>query len=104
MPDFQRSYVASNAISLLLQYGLDPKEKDGLGLMRVQWNRGTENTALMRVVERMGFVREGGLRWQHVHRDGIPRGKVGNGKGVPSGGSEGDLGRDTVIYGLCWDI
>lgn len=57
----------------------------------------------MRVAEKMGFVKEGVLRWQHVHRNGTARGKVGNGRGVPRGCSEGDLGRDNMIYGLCWD-
>lgn len=104
LPAFQRTHVASNAIGLLLQYALDPKERDGLGLRRVQWDCGSENMASMRVAERMGFVREGVLRWQHVYRDGIARGKVGNGRGLPSGSLEGDLGRDTVVYGLCWDV
>lgn len=57
----------------------------------------------MRVAERMGFVKEEVLRWQWVHRDGTARGKVGNGREIPSGASEGDLGRDTAIYGICWD-
>ncbi|CAD6573006.1 MAG: hypothetical protein ASARMPRED_005825 [Alectoria sarmentosa] len=103
LPAFQRTHVASNAIGLLLQYALDPKESNGLGLRRVQWDCSTENTTSMRVAERMALVKEGVLRWRHVYRDGIARGKVGNGKGVPNGGAEGDLGRDTVIYGLCWD-
>lgn len=95
--------MASNAIGLVLQYALDPKERNGLGLRRVQWDCATENKASMRAAERIGFVEEGVVRWQHVHRDGIVRGKVGNGREIPGGGSEGDLGRDTVIYGLCWD-
>ena len=57
----------------------------------------------MRVAERMGLVKEGVLRWQHVYRDGIARGKIGHGRGAPMGCSETDLGRDTVVYGLCWD-
>lgn len=103
LPAFQRTHVASNAIGLLLQYALDPEERDGLGLRRVQWDCGSKNKASMRVAEGMGFVKEGVLRWQHVHRDGIARGKIGNGEEMPKGGAEGDLGRDTVIYGLCWD-
>lgn len=103
LPSFQRTHVASNAIGLLLQYALDPNERDGLGLRRVQWDCGSGNKASMRVAERMGFVKEGVLRWQCVHRDGIARGKVGNGREILGGGSEGHLGRDTVIYGLCWD-
>lgn len=103
LPAFQRTHVASNAIGLVLQYALNSKERNGLGLRRVQWGCATENKASMRVAERMGFVKEGVLRWQLVYRDGIARGKVGNGREIPGGGSEGDLGRDTVIYGLCWD-
>ena len=100
---FQRTHVASNAIGLLLQHALDPKEKDGLGLRRVQWDCGSGNKTSMRVAERMGFVKEGVLRWQCVHRNGTVRGKVGNGRELPRGAFEGNLGRDTVIYGLCWD-
>ena len=101
--EFQRTHVASNAIGLLLQYALDPVEKNGLGLRRVQWGCASENRPSMRVAERMGFVKEGVLRWHVVHRDGVARGKVGNRKGLPKGGVEGDLGRDTVVYSLCWD-
>ena len=103
LQEFQRTHVASNAIGLLLQYALDPAEKDGLGLRRVQWECASENGPSMRVAERMGFVKEGVLRWHVVHWDGVARGKVGNRRGLPKGGGEGDLGRDTVIYGLCWD-
>lgn len=95
--------MTSNAIGLVLQYALDAKERNGLGLRRVQWDCATENKASVRAAEKTGFVKEGVLRWQHVYRDGIARGKVGNGRKILGGGSEGDLGRDTVIYSLCWN-
>lgn len=29
--------------------------------------------------------------------------KIGNGRGVPPGGKEEDLGMDTVVFSICWD-
>ena len=46
--------------------------------------------------EKMGFVREGVLRWWWV----LPPGKEAN--AVEEGRGEGD-GRDSVVLSLCWD-
>ena len=92
LQEFQRTHVASNAIGLLLRYALDPVGKGGLGLRRAQWECASENGPSMRVAEKMGFVKEGLLRWHVVHWDGVARGKVGNRKGLPEGGVEGGLG------------
>lgn len=103
LPPFQRTHVTSNAVGLLLQYALEPPEHGGLGLRRVQWCANSVNTASRKVAERMGFVFEGVIRWDKVFKDGMNRGKVGNGRGVPPGAEEGDIGRDTVLYGISWE-
>ncbi|TEB24944.1 acyl-CoA N-acyltransferase [Coprinellus micaceus] len=105
-PPFQRTHVASNAIGLLLKYTLNlPSHPSfpGLGLRRVVWQANYLNTGSVRIARRLGFQMEGILRWDRV----LPLGKgraVSNGKA----GREGDpragcLGRDTALFGLCWD-
>ncbi|KAL9597301.1 MAG: hypothetical protein Q9219_005225 [cf. Caloplaca sp. 3 TL-2023] len=103
LPAFQRTHVTSNAVGLLLQYALDTPEQGGLGLGRVQWHCNSVNLASRKVVERFGFTFEGIQRWERVFRDGVRLGKVGNGRGVPKGAAEGDLGRDTAVYAYCWE-
>jgi RimJ/RimL family protein N-acetyltransferase len=101
LPAFRRTHVTSNAIGLLLRYALNLPTAGGLGLRRVVWQASAINGPSLRAAERMGFKREGVLRWTWV----LPEGKErGNGrerrKGDPK---ENQLGRDTVVLGLCWD-
>ncbi|EPQ53104.1 acyl-CoA N-acyltransferase [Gloeophyllum trabeum ATCC 11539] len=104
LPPFQRTHVTSNLVGLMLHYALDLPAAGGLGLRRVQWTTSTMNTASQRTAERLGFRKEGVLRWAQRFEDGRRRGKVGNGKEQPRGrGGEDDLARDTVLYSLCWD-
>ena len=103
LPLFQRTNVTSNAVGLLLQYALEPPEYGGLGLRRVQWCANSVNTASRKVAERMGFVFEGVIKWDKVFKDGMNRGKVENGRGVPPGAEKGDIGRDTALYGISWE-
>ena len=104
LPPFQRAKIASTAVALMLQYALEPPERGGLGLRRVQWQANSRNTASRRMAERMGFRFEGFLRWQRIFHQGKRRGKCGNGKDLPENNSDGeDLGRDTVILAICWD-
>ena len=88
LPDFQRSHVTSNAVGLLLNYALDPPEKEGLGLRRVQWDTNSENQASEKVALRMGFTFEGRHRWNRVFRDGVRTGKIGNGQELPLGANK----------------
>lgn len=103
LPAFQRTHVTSNAVGLLLHYALDTPEQGGLRLRRVQWHANSVNEASRKVAERFGFRFEGILRWHRVFWNGVREGKVGNGRGLPRGADEGDLGRDTAVYGLCWE-
>ncbi|KAF7794144.1 hypothetical protein EIP86_005275 [Pleurotus ostreatoroseus] len=99
---FQRTHVASNAVGALLRYCLEvpAASPPGLGLRRVQWCAHSRNLASARLAERMGFKREGIIRWhwvlsEHLARDGnMPR-KTDRWPEKP--------GRDTVLLSLCWD-
>lgn len=103
LPPFQRTHVTSNAIGLLLQYALEPGSRRGLGLRRVQWQCNSMNEASKRTAARMGFRFEGVLRWDRIFAQGRLNGKEGNKRGLPPGANADDLGRDTVMYSLCWD-
>ena len=103
LPSFQRTHVTSNAIGLLLQHALDSPRDGGLGLRRVYWESSSANSASQKVAERMGFVKEGVKRWDQVYRGGSTKGKIGNGRSLPTHGADGDLGRDTVVLSVCWD-
>ncbi|KAL8946579.1 MAG: hypothetical protein Q9222_007041 [Ikaeria aurantiellina] len=103
LPPFQRTHVTSNAGGLMLQYALDSPEDGGLGLRRVQWQAHDGNQASKKAAERMGFKYEGVSRWNRIFKDRVKRGKIGNGRGVPKGAEEGDVGRDTATYAMCWD-
>jgi len=122
LPKFQRTHVASNAVGLLLHYSLDlpaagitngnfsaynlkkPSAKLALGLRRVSWTANIQNEPSIRLAERLGFRKEGILRWDRV----MPRDRktmgIGNGSAVRNGDAKLEcVGRDTVLLSLCWD-
>lgn len=104
LPSYQRTHVNSNAVGLLLQYALEVPSQGGLGLRRVQWQCSSMNAPSIRAAERLGFKKEGIMKWHRVYRGGKERGKVHNGRELPQGDlEEQDYGRDTVILGYCWD-
>jgi RimJ/RimL family protein N-acetyltransferase len=74
LPAFQRTFVTSNAVGLLLLYMLDPPPA-GLGLRRCQWQAHASNEPSRRVAARMHFTFEGVQRFQRV----VPKNKIGNG-------------------------
>ncbi|KAF8074496.1 acyl-CoA N-acyltransferase [Lyophyllum atratum] len=101
-PRFQRTHVTSNAIGLLLHYALDLPSEGGLGLRRVVWKASPLNAPSLKAAERMGFSKEGVLRWHWV----LPEGKEtgGNGRERRAGDPRRDAqGRDSVVLSLCWD-
>lgn len=103
LPPYHRTHVTTNAAGLMLQFALRGVQDGGLGLRRVQWQASTMNGASIRVAERLGFQREAVLRWHFVFPQGAKNNKVGNGRPLPPGSREGDLGRDTVVLSMCWD-
>ena len=98
-PAFQRTHVATHAVGLLLRYclNLPSASPPGLGMRRVQWVSYPQNTASLRLAEKMGFKKEGVNRWMWA--DG---GEDGNKprRGDPK---EDTKGWDSVILAVCWD-
>ncbi|KAJ7639448.1 GNAT family acetyltransferase [Roridomyces roridus] len=96
-PEFQRTYVTSHAVAVLLRHCLDlPSEAGGMGFRRVQWKAHSMNVASVKAAERMGFKMEGTLRWTHV----LPPGREGQAAGRGRGEA---LGRDSCLLAICWD-
>ncbi|KAK7015203.1 hypothetical protein VNI00_019153 [Paramarasmius palmivorus] len=100
---FQRTHVSSHAVGLLMRYALDLPDQGGLGLRRIQWQTNELNEASVGLALKMGFVKEGVLRWcqvldpiksvameRHRERKGDPR--------------EGCPGGDVVVLATYWDV
>ncbi|KAH9954578.1 acyl-CoA N-acyltransferase [Russula dissimulans] len=102
-PAFQRTYVTSNAIGLVLHYCLElpsGPQRPGLGFRRVQWTTHTDNEASRRAAKRMGFREEGELRWSWV----LPEGYEGNGIALREGDPKSPrAGRNSAVFSLCAD-
>ena len=102
-PKRQRTYVASNAIGLLLKYSLESSghpERPGLELLRVQWTSHTANLASHTAAKRMGLREEGVLRWKYV----IPEGMEGNGIPLQDDDPKSPQpGSDSLIFSMCAD-
>ncbi|PPQ73883.1 hypothetical protein CVT24_011943 [Panaeolus cyanescens] len=99
LPEFQRTFVTSHAVGLLLKYALDVPKEDGtggLGFRRVVWSANPDNMASVTAAERMGFKREGVTRYSWVLPDGRPGKAVDSKRGANNG-------RDSVILSFCWD-
>ena len=107
-PAFQRTYVTSNAVGIVLQYALELPVPDpargarrrGLGFRRVQWTTHMANKPSRAVAIRMGLQEEGVLRWTWVLHEGA------DGNGIPL--RNGDPlsprpGRHSVLFALCAD-
>lgn len=104
LPPYQRTHVTSNAVGLMLQYALSRPSDGGLGLIRVQWRLDSRHEGSARVAERMGLRYEGTEMWFRLIKDGVARGKVGNGKSpLPPGSEDGDVWQDKTTYAMCWD-
>ena len=102
-PAFQRTYVTTNAIGLLLRYCLElpsAPQWPGLGFRRVQWTAHTANPVSQAAAQRMGFEEEGVLHWTWVTAEG----KEGNGIALRDGDPKSPrLGRHSVMLSLCAD-
>jgi RimJ/RimL family protein N-acetyltransferase len=99
---FHRTHVASNAAGLLLHHALDLPKDGGLGFRRVAWAANERNEASIRFAQKMGFQKEGLLRWART----VPPEKmaVSNEKKGRDGDPRADFGgRNTTILSVCWD-
>lgn len=103
LPPYQRTHVAKNAVGLACQYAIDPVEKGGLGLRRVDWRASTSNKASVGLAERMGFRFNGVIPWHIRFVKGVLKEKVGNGKSLPPGSDPEDVWRDSAMLSITWD-
>jgi len=96
LPKFQRTFVSANAAGLALRYALDLPSEGGLGFRRVAWSANPLNEASVTAAEKLGFKREGLMKWTWV----LP--KQLKGYAVDAARGDGD-GRDSVMLSLTWD-
>jgi len=97
-PAYQGTHVTKHAIGAMLKYWLDVPSQGGMGFRRVAWTANPMNKASIRIAEKMGFKREGEMRWTWVLVEGKP------GKDVDVEGDRGvGKGRDTAVLSLCCD-
>lgn len=63
-PKFQRTYVTTNAVCILLRYALEiPSRFPGaLALRRVEWRANSRNEPSKKAAKRIGFKDEGVMR------------------------------------------
>ncbi|KAB5595005.1 hypothetical protein CTheo_1638 [Ceratobasidium theobromae] len=98
LPAYQRTFVSTHAIGLVLQYALEQPKHGGLGLRRVQWQAHADNAVSIRAAQRMGLKLEGVLRWDRI---------VSIDKVNAIRAREDDVlplpGRHTAMLAMCWD-
>ena len=98
LPAFQRTHVQTNASGLLLERCLNPPEKGGMGLRRVQWQANTYNIPSVEAAKKLGFQWEGVLRWHRL----LPEGKGPLTNAKPRDDGLG-AGRHNATLSFCWD-
>ncbi|KAI0704610.1 acyl-CoA N-acyltransferase [Earliella scabrosa] len=101
-PAFRRTHVAKSMIGLLLRYALElpSASPPGLGFRRVQYSAHPDNAPSIALAERLGFRKEGVMRWMWVLPDELA--EAGR-KGREGDATGGKTGRDAAILALCWD-
>jgi len=95
-PAYQGTHVTKHAIGAMLKYWLDVPSQGGMGFRRVAWTANSLNRPSIRIAEKMGFKREGEMRWTWVLVEGKPGKDVKGDRGVGKG-------RDTTVLSLCCD-
>ncbi|KIP07879.1 hypothetical protein PHLGIDRAFT_70345 [Phlebiopsis gigantea 11061_1 CR5-6] len=95
LPPFQRTHVTTHGVGLLLAWCFDE-----LKLRRVQWQTNAENEKSWRAAEKIGFTKEGVIRWQRTLPPGKTHGAVLPGKDDPKPEWGG---RHTALLAICWD-
>ena len=103
-PAFQRTYVTSNAVGILLRYSLELPSPDsgrgGLGFRRVQWTAHAKNEPSHAVARRMGMKEECVVRWALVMEEGAEGHGIALRDGDPLGTRPG---RHNMVFSLCAD-
>lgn len=95
-PAYQGTHVTKHAIGAMLKYWLDVPSQGGMGFRRVAWTANPVNQASIKVAEKMGFKKEGEMRWTWVLMEGKPGKDVEGDRGIGKG-------RDTAVLSLCCD-
>ncbi|KAF7972989.1 hypothetical protein HWV62_10611 [Athelia sp. TMB] len=101
LPAYQRQNMTAHAVGLILQYAFAPTPV-GLGIRRVFCHTAIRamddirNSPTVRLAEKIGFSREGVVRWHYTY----PPGR----SGMP-GESEDHRARarHAVLLSICWD-
>lgn len=100
LPEFQGTFISANAIGLLLKYVLDLPSNGGLGFRRVAWGADPRNAKSIAAAEKVGFKKEGTVRWHWVMPEGREGKKLSEERMRVN--KNGD-GRDTVMLSICWE-
>ena len=103
-PAFQRTYITSNAVGILLRYSLELPSLDSgrgaLGFRRVQWTAHGLNERSHAVARRMGMKEECVVRWAQIMREGAE----GHGIALRDGDPQSTRpGRHNMVFSLCAD-
>ena len=94
LPPFQRTHITTHAVGLLLNWCFDE-----LKLRRVQWQADNRNEKSWKAAEKMGFIKEGVIRWQRL----VPSAKSNAGVARQDDPKPECDGRHTAVLGVCWD-
>ncbi|KAI0371359.1 acyl-CoA N-acyltransferase [Pilatotrama ljubarskyi] len=101
-PEFQHTHVAKEMVAICLNYilQLPSASPPGLGFRRAQWCANPQNAPSIGLAERMGFKREGTLRYTVV----LPKELAQYGRQGRAGDAFEKLSsRDTAVLALCCD-
>jgi RimJ/RimL family protein N-acetyltransferase len=103
LPTFQRTYVTTHSVSLLLRLCLELPADGGFGLRRVQWCTHVKNVKSQAAAARFKFTLEGTMRRGRLLLEGMEGSGPSPRKGDPK---ERCMSRDTVILSMTcedWD-
>ncbi|KAK2591551.1 hypothetical protein QQS21_010771 [Conoideocrella luteorostrata] len=103
VPGAQSQGTGTRAAKLLLEYGFSSVEAGGLGLVRMEWRADSNNGASAKLARRLGFREIGTVQYEKLLKDGVARGKTGNGRSAPPGTASGDLWRDVAVYEMTFE-
>ncbi|KAM5543697.1 hypothetical protein V8D89_002314 [Ganoderma adspersum] len=101
-PQFHHTHVAKEMVGVMLRYDLElpTASPPGIGFRRVEWQAHPGNKPSLGLAERMGFKRDGVVRWLWVLPDELK--EMGD-ECTRADAFEGRTGRHTAILSVCWD-
>ena len=101
-PQFHHTHVAKDMVGIMLRYvlNLPTASPPGIGFRRVEWRAHPGNKPSLGLAERMGFKRDGVVKWLWVLPDEL---KEVGAECTRADAFQGKTGRHTVILSVCWD-